>query len=204
MFHRKVSVKWRAESPVCSINSVLYRWSVVVHCRSRCTMFVYNSCPFVQLSMEEEERRRIRRERNKVAASKCRMKRKHQVRSLMKVNRLTKRQSPTVSYESKFSSNWKVIYLYWHNINFDWFKILLGNNDILVNMSIFYDIFLLPVLISTQKNYAFFFYDCHNADTIERRKICFIVLSYFGLKNQTSPVRVLLVVDWLGVCILLT
>ena len=40
---------------------------------------------FPQLTAEEEEKRKLRRERNKVAASKCRMKRKMQVKSLTKV-----------------------------------------------------------------------------------------------------------------------
>lgn len=37
-----------------------------------------------QLTADEEERRRVRRERNKVAASRCRVKRKHHVRKLLK------------------------------------------------------------------------------------------------------------------------
>ena len=37
-----------------------------------------------QLTADEEERRRVRRERNKVAASRCRVKRKHHVRTLLK------------------------------------------------------------------------------------------------------------------------
>jgi len=37
-----------------------------------------------ELTIEEEERRRVRRERNKVAASRCRVKRKHHVRKLLK------------------------------------------------------------------------------------------------------------------------
>lgn len=37
-----------------------------------------------QLTMEEEERRMVRRQRNKVAASKCRVKRKNHVRILLK------------------------------------------------------------------------------------------------------------------------
>ncbi|XP_066928295.1 protein FosB-like [Clytia hemisphaerica] len=37
-----------------------------------------------QLTIEEEERRRVRRERNKVAASRCRVKRKCHVRRLLK------------------------------------------------------------------------------------------------------------------------
>eukprot|EP00794_Sanderia_malayensis_P020120 gene20120-22092_t len=37
-----------------------------------------------KLTPEEEERRRVRRERNKVAASKCRNKRKEHIRHLMK------------------------------------------------------------------------------------------------------------------------
>lgn len=37
-----------------------------------------------ELTVEEEERRRVRRERNKVAASRCRVKRKHHVRKLLK------------------------------------------------------------------------------------------------------------------------
>ena len=41
---------------------------------------------FLQMTAEEEERRRVRRQRNKVAASKCRIKRKNHVRSLLKVN----------------------------------------------------------------------------------------------------------------------
>lgn len=35
--------------------------------------------------LQEEERRRLRRERNKVAASKCRNKRKEHIKLLMKV-----------------------------------------------------------------------------------------------------------------------
>lgn len=42
----------------------------------------------LQLTLEEEERRRIRRERNKIAASRCRVKRKHHVRKLIKVKYL--------------------------------------------------------------------------------------------------------------------
>ncbi|XP_065052896.1 cyclic AMP-dependent transcription factor ATF-3-like [Rhopilema esculentum] len=38
----------------------------------------------LQLTPEEEERRRVRRQRNKLAASKCRVKRKNHVRCLMK------------------------------------------------------------------------------------------------------------------------
>ena len=38
-----------------------------------------------QANLEESERKKLRRERNKVAASKCRNKRKEHVRYLMKV-----------------------------------------------------------------------------------------------------------------------
>lgn len=41
--------------------------------------------PLMQLTPEEEQRRKLRRERNKVAASKCRMKRKEHVNTLRKV-----------------------------------------------------------------------------------------------------------------------
>ena len=46
---------------------------------------------FWQVSADELERRRIRRERNKVAASKCRKKRKEHVKTLVEVK--TKRES---------------------------------------------------------------------------------------------------------------
>ena len=39
----------------------------------------------MQLTPDEEQRRTLRRERNKVAASKCRMKRKEHVNTLRKV-----------------------------------------------------------------------------------------------------------------------
>jgi len=42
--------------------------------------------PRQKMTAEEEERRRIRRQRNKVAASKCRIKRKNHVRSLLKAS----------------------------------------------------------------------------------------------------------------------
>lgn len=46
-------------------------------------MFVRDSLsPLMQLTPEEEQRRKLRRERNKVAASKCRMKRKEHVNTL--------------------------------------------------------------------------------------------------------------------------
>ena len=41
--------------------------------------------PLMQLTPDEEQRRKLRRERNKVAASKCRMKRKEHVNALRKV-----------------------------------------------------------------------------------------------------------------------
>ena len=41
--------------------------------------------PLMQLTPDEEQRRKLRRERNKVAASKCRMKRKEHVNTLRKV-----------------------------------------------------------------------------------------------------------------------
>lgn len=40
----------------------------------------------MQLTPDEEQRRKLRRERNKVAASKCRMKRKEHVNTLRKVS----------------------------------------------------------------------------------------------------------------------
>jgi len=48
-------------------------------------MFVRDSFfAFMQLTPDEEQRRKVRRERNKVAASKCRMKRKEHVNTLRK------------------------------------------------------------------------------------------------------------------------
>ena len=50
-------------------------------------MFVCDSFfPLMQLTPDEEQRRKLRRERNKVAASKCRMKRKEHVNTLRKVS----------------------------------------------------------------------------------------------------------------------
>ena len=49
---------------------------------------------FMQLTPDEEQRRKLRRERNKVAASKCRMKRKEHVTTLRKVRRWRKRRPP--------------------------------------------------------------------------------------------------------------
>lgn len=50
-------------------------------------MFVRDSLsPLMQLTPEEEQRRKLRRERNKVAASKCRMKRKEHVNTLRQVS----------------------------------------------------------------------------------------------------------------------
>ena len=46
---------------------------------------------FLQVSADELERRRIRRERNKVAASKCRKKRKEHVKTLVEVKSEFKR-----------------------------------------------------------------------------------------------------------------
>ena len=47
---------------------------------------------FMQLTPDEEQRRKLRRERNKVAASKCRMKRKEHVTTLRKVRRWLERR----------------------------------------------------------------------------------------------------------------
>lgn len=50
-------------------------------------MFLRDSFfPLMQLTPDEEQRRKLRRERNKVAASKCRMKRKEHVNTLRKVS----------------------------------------------------------------------------------------------------------------------
>ena len=49
---------------------------------------------FLQVSADELERRRIRRERNKVAASKCRKKRKEHVKTLVEVKRKYKGLQP--------------------------------------------------------------------------------------------------------------
>lgn len=50
-------------------------------------MFLCDSFfPLMQLTPDEEQRRKLRRERNKVAASKCRMKRKEHVNTLRKVS----------------------------------------------------------------------------------------------------------------------
>ena len=49
---------------------------------------------FLQVSADELERRRIRRERNKVAASKCRKKRKEHVKTLVEVKSKYKALQP--------------------------------------------------------------------------------------------------------------
>lgn len=60
-------------------------------------MFVRDSFfAFMQLTPDEEQRRKVRRERNKVAASKCRMKRKEHVNTLRKVSATWARNLPLV------------------------------------------------------------------------------------------------------------
>ena len=65
-------------------------------------MFVRDSFfPLMQLTPDEEQRRKLRRERNKVAASKCRMKRKEHVNTLRKVGVLLSLFSRKTSLLSK-------------------------------------------------------------------------------------------------------
>ncbi|XP_048586239.1 cyclic AMP-dependent transcription factor ATF-3 isoform X2 [Nematostella vectensis] len=52
-----------------------------------CPKIEYNSSPqYEELTPEEETRRKVRRQRNKVAASKCRLKRREHVKNLLKAS----------------------------------------------------------------------------------------------------------------------
>lgn len=66
--------------PYCACTSLASYLVVRLHMFVRDFFF-----PLMQLTPDEEQRRKLRRERNKVAASKCRMKRKEHVNTLRKV-----------------------------------------------------------------------------------------------------------------------
>ena len=63
--------------------------------------------PFMQLTPDEEQRRKLRRERNKVAASKCRMKRKEHVTTLRKV-RCWRKRRPCCNILELIRGVWKI------------------------------------------------------------------------------------------------